>query len=99
MPEKTLRVVARLKARADKASELRTVLEALIAPTRKEAGCISYELLENQDDPTDLTFLEEWVDGEALDSHFETDHIRGAMEKLPDLLAEGLDVRRYSLIR
>jgi quinol monooxygenase YgiN len=93
-----VRVVVRLKAKPEKASELRDLLIGLLAPTRQESGCIAYELLQNQEDRTDLVFVEEWRDGAALDAHFETDHIRSALDKLPELLAEELDVRRYMLV-
>ena len=43
----TLRVVAHLQARPEAAGQLREALEALVVPTRQEAGCISYELLED----------------------------------------------------
>jgi quinol monooxygenase YgiN len=70
----------------------------LIEPTRKEAGCISYELLQNKQDPTDLTFVEEWESDAALDAHLATEHIREALSKVPDLVAAEPDIRRYSLV-
>lgn len=54
--------------------------------------------LENQDDPTEFTFTEEWIDAAALAEHFETEHIKSALARFPDLLAEELDLRRYSLV-
>ncbi len=93
-----LRVVARIIARADKVDELRSLLAGLIEPTRKEAGCISYELLQNNQDPTDLTFVEEWESDAALDAHLETEHIREALRKVPDLVSAEPDIRRYSIV-
>ena len=60
MPANPLRVVARIKARPETVDEVRELLCGLVEPTRKESGCISYELLQNREDPTDLTFVEEW---------------------------------------
>jgi len=57
MPAGLLRVIARIKAKSDAVSEVRELLCGLIEPTRKESGCISYELLQNRDDPTDFTFV------------------------------------------
>ena len=93
-----LRVIARLRARPEKVDELREVLYGLLVPTRRESGCIRYEMLENQEDPTEFTFTEEWTDAAALATHFETEHIRSALARFPDLLAEELDLRRYSLV-
>ena len=98
MASNTLRVVALLKAQPDKVDELRDVLVGLVAPTREEAGCISYEMLENREDPTQFTFVEEWEDESALEAHFATDHILHALGEFPNLLAAELDVRRYSLV-
>ena len=98
MTSDTIRVVARLKAQPDKVNALHAVLFGLLAPTRAEQGCIRYEMLQNLEDPTDFTFTEEWSGQPALDAHFETDHIRDALARFPDLLADELDVRRYSLV-
>ena len=98
MASNSLRVIARLKARPNKVGELRSLLIGLLAPTRKEPGCASYEMLENREDPTEFTFVEEWRDEAALQAHFGTDHIRHALKMFPDLLVEELDVRRYGLV-
>lgn len=95
----TLRVVANLKSHDETAAELRSLLEGLVEPTRAEPKCISYELLERLDDPTEFTFVEEWQDEAALDSHFETPHIVAALERMPELLAAELDLRKYLLVR
>lgn len=95
----TLRVVAHLQARPDATSQLRDVLEGLVVPTRQEPGCISYEMLEDIDDPTKFTFVEEWTDGDALDAHFATEHIQDAISRFPDLLASDPDLRKCRLVR
>lgn len=60
MANETVRVVARMTARPEKIEELKVLLSGLIDPTRREKGCISYQLLQNRADPTDFTFIEEW---------------------------------------
>lgn len=98
MARGTLRVIAVLVAKPGKEDALRSVLTGLIAPTRKEKGCILYELLQNKEDPREFTFVEEWHDDAALEAHFATDHIKNALGKFPELLAEDLDVRKYALV-
>jgi quinol monooxygenase YgiN len=94
----TLHVIATLRARPGKSEELKKTLEALIVPTRKERGCLSYRLLENRENPDLFTFVEEWASDEALDAHFETDHFRGAMARSSELLAEDPEIRRCTLL-
>ena len=99
MAENSLRVVARIVAKPDKVEEVRALLAGLVAPTRKEEGCVSYELLQNRADPTDFTFVEEWEGDAALDAHLSTEHIRDAMSRLPSVLAAEPDIRRYSVVK
>lgn len=94
-----VRVVAHLQAHPDRTEELRDLLEGLVIPTRQEPGCVSYEMLESLDDPTRFTFVEEWTSSEALDAHFETEHIQNALANFPGLLAAELDLRTYRLVR
>jgi len=93
-----LRVVARIKAKQDKIEEVKRLLSGLIEPTRKESGCVSYELLQNCQDPTDFTFIEEWTSDAALSEHFETKHFKNAQPHLPELTAEESDIRTYTVI-
>jgi len=94
----TLRVVARLTAKPGMARELETVLSGLVAPTRREAGCISYVLHVNEENPGEFVFIEEWKDGASLEAHFRTDHIANARARFAELLDGDLDVRRYRVV-
>ena len=98
MAENGLRVVARIKARPDKIEEVKKLLSGLIEPTRKESGCVSYELLQNQNDPTDFTFVEEWTSAAALSAHFETEHFKNALPRIPELLDEEPDIQTYTVV-
>jgi len=95
----TLRVVARVKARPNKVNELLSVLSSLVEPTRKEPGCLSYELLQNNEDLADFTLIEEWQSNTALESHFGTKHFKDALVKLSNLVAAEPDIQRYHLVR
>lgn len=99
MAENTLRVIARVKARADKVDELLSVLSSLVEPTRKEPGCLSYNLLQNNEDPTDVTLVEEWESDQALKSHLAAKHFKDAQVKLAGLVAAKADIRLYHLVR
>lgn len=99
MTSKTVRVIARFHALPGKEEELAGVLEKLIEPTRGEAGCRTYELWRNRADPSDFTFVEEWVSEEALASHGETEHIQNGRKAMRDLIAAPVDLRLYDRVR
>ncbi|MEG4502845.1 putative quinol monooxygenase [Microcoleus sp. F6_B4] len=98
MSKTTLRVVARLVAFPDKVAELKSLLLSIIEPTRKEKGCIKYELLQNQAEPTDFTYVEEWESADLLELHLGSTHIQDAVQKLDGLAVGPPDIRRYDLL-
>ncbi|MEH2069236.1 MAG: putative quinol monooxygenase [Nostoc sp.] len=98
MTNQTIRVVARIVALPDKVEELKAVLLELIKPTRQEPGAIKYELLQNQADLTDFTFVEEWTSHEALNTHLDSPHLQTGIAKLEGLVAAAPDIRRYHLL-
>jgi len=90
-----MKVILRLSAKPDKVDELKRVLIGLAAPTRKEPGCLSYEIFQNLADPSDFTFVEEWASDAALDAHWQAPHTQDALEHGAPLLAATPDERRY----
>ncbi len=81
-------VIATVRARAGKEQELGDALRTLITPTRKEAGCIEYDLHVAGDDPAAYAFYERWDDQAALDAHLKTPHFTAAAARIAEL-AEG----------
>jgi quinol monooxygenase YgiN len=98
MSVETVKVVARVTALPDTGSALAPVLRSLIAPTRRESGCIRYELFENNSDPCDFVFVEEWSSHAAIDAHLAMPHVHDAFVKAGPFLAKAPEISRYSLI-
>ena len=95
----TIRVVALMNVRPEKLDETLGAFDPLVAATRQEEGCITYELLQNVEDPNDLTFVEEWSSAEALQAHFETEHFKAVAARADELLATPPDIRRDTVIK
>jgi quinol monooxygenase YgiN len=93
-----IQVVARITAKADKVEALKSVLLALVAPTRAEPGCVSYQLCQNRSDPTDFVFVEAWASEAAIDGHMKTAHVGDALAQAQSLLASPPDIRSYTLL-
>lgn len=94
-----IRVVAHLTSKSSKIAETRDALIALIEPTRAEDGCILYELMQNNAEPRDFTFVEEWASDAALDAHLQTEHFHNLQSRSDKLFSSPPDIRRYSLIK
>ncbi len=94
-----IKVVATLVSRSDKVDDTKAALSALVGPTREEAGCVSYELFQSNDDPTEFVTVEEWTDDAAIDRHMTTEHIGAALAAAPEILAADPLIKRYTLVR
>ncbi len=93
-----IKVMATLIAKADKVAETQAALSSLVAPTNAETGCISYELFQSDDDPTEFVTVEEWTDQDAIDSHMGSDHIAAALSAAPEILAADPKITNYTKI-
>lgn len=98
MNQGSVRVVAKIEAVPGKAAVVREILGKLIEPTRKEAGCVTYELWQNRSDDIDFTFVEVWDSEAALDAHAASQHLKDVAAELRGLITKPTDVRRYHLI-
>jgi quinol monooxygenase YgiN len=85
MSAKTITVVATFQARPGKEAELKKTLISLVAPTRKEAGCINYDLHQSAEDSGKFLFLENWTSKAHLDSHLQNTHIQVLLPRLDEL--------------
>lgn len=91
-------MIATFRAKPGREAELLEVLTALLEPTRAEEGCRLYELWLSREDPTELTFVEEWASDEALAAHARSEHIAAARKLYPELIAAEVDLRLYDLV-
>lgn len=94
----TVHVVARYVALPGKEQSLKSVLTALVPPTRRELGCYQYDLLVDSSDPRQFCFVERWDDDAALEQHLETAHLKKALDQIQDLCEGPPEIRRYTLV-
>lgn len=86
-------VVATLTIKPGSLEALRAPAAACIAETRKEEGCIAYELMASLDDPERLVFVEKWETREALTAHSKKPHLVAWREaSAPHLVERRIEV-------
>ncbi len=71
-----VKVVAMNKVMEDKITTVIELYEELVLETRKETGCITYELYQDEKEAAVLTIIEEWEDKDALDKHMKSEHFQ-----------------------
>lgn len=69
-------VIANLTVAPDKREAVLAAARPAIAETRKEQGCVSYELFQSAENPNEMVFVERWESRDALNAHARSDHFR-----------------------
>ena len=78
----------RIRAKSERATDLRRLLEALVAHTRAEDGPVAYDLFQSKADPTRFTIYEGWDSQDALDRHSKSLYFQETIAKLGELVVE-----------
>jgi quinol monooxygenase YgiN len=65
-----------LTVKPETRAELIAAAETCIAETRKEQGCILYDLHESISDPTRFVFVEQWESMDRLMAHSAAPHMK-----------------------
>ena len=98
MTDKQVTVIARIKAKPGMEETVKKEVQALVAPTRAESGCINYDLHQAADDRSLLMLYENWVSKKALEEHLSMPYLEAFKAKADQLLAEPLDITLWEMI-
>lgn len=92
-----LTVVATIVAKPGCEKDVEALLTGLVEPSRKDKGCLLYDLHRAVDQPGTFLFYETWESKELLDAHLETPHLANMREKLGPL-AQSTDIKLLTKI-
>ncbi len=81
-------VVATVVAKKEFVEIVKSELLKLVPPTRKEAGCIEYQLHQDNEDPAVFVFYETWSSPASLENHMNSDHFKNYVNAVGNLIEE-----------
>jgi len=86
-------VLATLTTKPGAMQALRAPALACIEGTRKETGCLSYELFTSVTEPEKLVFIESWESPEHLAEHMKQPHLIAWREaSTPQLVSRKVEI-------
>src|SRR3954469_13319925 len=88
MNSTNLTVIAQAKAKPGKEADLRKELLSLVAPSRKDAGCLNYDMHEAAEEPGTFLFHENWASKALWDAHMQKPDLQATLARLGQLVAE-----------
>lgn len=74
LPKDAVTLIVQLRAREGQETLLEAELRALVNPTRKEEGCLAYDLYRAAETPGAFLLHEVWASREAHTAHTNTPH-------------------------
>ena len=98
VPQGAIILTAMVKAKPGEEAAVKEALLSMVEPTRKEPGCLCYNLHQSKSDSTQFMFYEQWASKEALDAHGKTPHMQALGGKLKDKTDKGGGVVFYELL-
>ena len=98
MNTKILTLVVTFQAKPGKENELRAVLTNVLAPTRKEAGCLNYDLHVSSGDPARFLIHENWASKAHHQAHHHSPHIQALLPRLEELCAPSPHVTQWKRV-
>ena len=80
--------VARVTAKDGCIDKLLEVLQSLVAPSRAEEGCITYDLHQDVENENLFMFYEVWESESHFEAHGKTKHFLDATGQFPELTSD-----------
>ncbi len=91
-------VFVRLHAREGEEKNVEEAMRDVAAPTREEAGCLSFQTFRSMRDPRLFFIHSRWVDADAFQKHAELPHTVRFLERVDAFLDQPRDVTRTEMI-
>jgi quinol monooxygenase YgiN len=88
-------VAGKFTVKPERRADMVRLAGALFAPSRAEAGCLTYNCYQQADDPNAFLFFEEWESQAAIDRHFETPHFKRFMTDFPGMIVGKPVIKLY----
>lgn len=87
-----LQTVSKIYVKEDQIDEFVEVFKGMIEPTKKEKGCIQYEMVQDEENPTILIVLEQWESREDFDNHMKSEHLGRIAPKMHEFMTKEAEV-------
>lgn len=72
---KEIHIVCKIKCRVQDHDQVHKILLEYVNPSRKEEGCLYYDIFENKHDLGEFLIIDGWKNQEAIDHHVQQSHV------------------------
>lgn len=91
-------ILATVTAKPTATANVAAALQAMIAPSRSEPGCLQYALFASRDTPGTFYLLESYADDAALAAHQTSPHFTALVAGLADKLVRKIHIEQIQCL-
>jgi len=91
-------VIAYMNAQPGHEDRVRDALLDLVAQTRKENGCINYDLHQSPETAAQFVIYENWVTPADLDAHAKSAHLQAFARSAGPLLERPAQITKWIMV-
>ncbi len=91
-----IHILARINVKPESAAAARDILTTLVNASRKEPGCIDYQLLQQADAPHVFQTVELWADQASVDTHMAAANVGAAIAAAGPLFAAPPEILAFN---
>ncbi|TWT84587.1 putative monooxygenase YcnE [Planctomycetes bacterium CA13] len=77
-----------IKAKLNNEQNLLELLKEMVAESKKEMGCLTYDLYQETQNPREFSLMETWESKEDLKAHKQSEHFKYFVLKAPELIED-----------
>lgn len=81
----------------DQQPEALELVQALAKSSRVERGCLAYEVYLQADEPRVIVVWQQWIDLDALEIHFGSEHVDVFLDAIPDMIDGEVTSARFDV--
>jgi quinol monooxygenase YgiN len=90
-------IAGTIPVKPEQREQARQLVLWMAEETGKEAGCLTYRFYSDLADPNTFFIFEEWESEEALQRHFQSEHMKKFQQQAPNLLAGRANAKKYAI--
>ena len=83
--------------KSDQQPEALELVQQLASASRKEQGCLAYEVYVQADEPRVIMVWQQWRCLDSLEGHFGSEHVDAFLDAIPDLIDGEVSSARFDV--
>ena len=91
-------IIAKFSVLSGSVEEFKKCAVNVVRDTRKEKGNLAYKIYQNRQNPTQFTFIEEWLNDTAIEQHNNAKHFIKFLEDIKPITEGDVQIEQLNKV-